>query len=88
MSHLYLHEIAGFLLITPQSLIIEIQGLVFIILEEKHIFPYQLLFFPLGNTGPYFISMAQLLNVGTLPVKQNAAGVGDEVFQGFPCWSA
>ena len=72
-------KLLAFLLITPQSLIIEIQGLVFIILEEKHIFPTPtpfFFFFSLGNTVPYFISMAQLLNVGTLLIKQNAADCG------------
>ena len=70
-------KLLAFLLITPQSLIIEIQGLVFIILEEKHIFPTPTpFFFSLGNTVPYFISMAQLLNVGTLLIKQNAADCG------------
>ena len=71
-------KLLAFLLITPQSLIIEIPGLVFIILEEKHIFPTPtpFFFFSLGNTVPYFISMAQLLNVGTLLIKQNAADCG------------
>lgn len=70
-------KLLAFLLITPQSLIIEIQGLGFIILEEKHIFPTPLFFFfSLGNTVPYFISMAQLLNFGTLLIRQNAAYCG------------
>lgn len=68
-------KLLAFLLITPQSLIIEIQGLGFIILEEEHIFPTPSFFF-LGNTVPYFISMAQLFHVGTLLIRQNAAYCG------------
>lgn len=57
------------------------QGLFFIILEEKHFFPSSFSF--LGDTVPYFISMAQLLNFGTLLIKQNAAYRGRWDLQGF-----
>jgi hypothetical protein len=51
------------------------QCLGYIILGEEHLFPAPFLSF-LGDTVSYFISMAQLLNCGTLLIKQNTAESG------------